>query len=277
MNFFQTTVEHFCNTVLENLLCMWLSFCQSNSLTNIFIYVTFYVATGTSTNEGGEIVNFTEFENDVLRAFRKLFDVFQKEACRDTYNIHFPDIKRLCLCSANENFKPFIKNVRNMESLFDLLAENRLHCNWIKIVFLEVIATRSKILENVLKNYEAVFFSKKLKEIWTHLPHRHIRNRYYEKLKATFDDRDPDNTTVREITEYCSSLLPTELDDFIIELSQKCLSITWLIPSNKVYQYFLSALTMPHNSRKDDFLLIGTWVVHHPQSVLQRLKMDYRK
>ena len=122
-----------------------------------------------------------------------------------------------------------------MENLFDLLAENRLHCNWIKIGFLEVIASRSKTLENVLKNYEAVFFSKKLKEIWAHVPLRQIRNKYYQKLKATFDDRDPDNTTVREVTEFCRFLLPTELDDFIIELSHKCLSITWLIPRNKVY------------------------------------------
>ena len=164
-----------------------------------------------------------------------------------------------------------------MENLFDLLAENRLHCNWIKIGFLEVIASRSKTLENVLKNYEAVFFSKKLKEIWAHVPLRQIRNKYYQKLKATFDDRDPDNTTVREVTEFCRFLLPTELDDFIIELSHKCLSITWLIPRNKVYEYFLSALTVPHKSRNDDFLQIGTWVVYHPRSVLQRLKMDYRK
>ena len=253
---------------------MYLTFCQSNNLicTNFI-----YVAIGISTSEGGEIVNFTKFENDVFRAFRKLFDVFQIEACSDTYVVHFPHIRRLCLCSAHENFKPLIRNVQNMESLFDLLAENKLHCNWIKIGFLEVIASRSKILENVLKNYEAVFFSKKLQEIWAHLPHRYIRNKYYEKLKATFDDKDPDNTTVREITEYCTSLLPTDLDDFIIELSHKCLSITWLIPSDKVYQYFLSALTVPHKSRKDDFLQIGAWVVHHPQSVLQKLKIDYGK
>lgn len=191
------------------------------------------------------------------------------------YGEEFPHIKRLCLYSAHENFKPYIKQVQNMESLFDLLAENKLHCNWIKIGFFEVIASISKILESALKNYEAVFFSKKLSEIWACRPHVDIRNKYHKKLKATFNDKDPDNTTVREITEYCTSLLPTDLDDFIIELSHKCLGITWLIPSDKVYQYFLSALTVPQKSRKEDFLQIGAWVVHHPQSVLQKLKMEF--
>ena len=179
--------------------------------------------------------------------------------------------------SAHENFKPYIKKVEDMKSLFDLLAENTLHCNWIKIRFFEVIASVSKMLEGILKNYEAVFFSKKLKDIWDSRPYRKIRNKYYEKLKAEFDTKDPDNTTVREITEYSKSLLPTDLDDFITELSRKCLSITWLIRSDKVYHYFLSALTLPQESRKEDFLQIGAWVAHHPQSVLQKLKMEFGK
>ena len=183
----------------------------------------------------------------------------------------------MCLLSAHENFKPYIKQVQDMKSLFVLLAENTLHCNWIKIKFLKVIASVSKKLEGILKNYESVFFSKKLKDIWDHRPHRNIRNKYYEKLKAEFDDKDPDNTTVREITEYSKTLLSTDLDDFIMELSRKCLGITWLIPSDKVYQYFLSALTLPQKSRKEDFLQIGAWVVYRPQSVLQKLKMEFGK
>ena len=248
----------------------------------LYIYILiisfYFLVIDISNSRGGEAAtNFAEFENDVFRAFRKLFDIFQREACRATYTEDFPYVKRLCLYSAHENFKPCIKQVEDMKSLFDLLAENTLHCNWIKIGFFEVIASISEILESILKNYEAVFFSKKLKDIWDSRPYRKIRNKYYDKLKAEFDDKDPDDTTVREITDYSKSLLPTDLDDFIMELSRKCLSITWLIPSDKVYYYFLSALTLPQKSRKEDFLQIGVWVVHHPRSVLQKLKMKFGK
>jgi len=106
-----------------------------------------------------------------------------------------------------------------------LFAESTLHCNWIKIGFLEVIASRIKTLEGLLKNYDAVIFSKKLSEIWSCLPQRLIRNRYYDKLKAIFIDKDPDNTTLREIKEYSRFSLATDLDDFIIEF---CHNYDWL-------------------------------------------------
>lgn len=235
----------------------------------------FYVAKDFSESE--KEINFAEFENDVFRAFKKLFDVFQTEACRATVAAHFPAIKRLCILSANEQFKPYIKKVGTMESLLDLLAESKLHCNWIKTGFLEAIASRSKTLDDLLKSYEEVFFSKKLSEIWDYLPLQHIRNRYYERLKAVFIKKDPDNTTLREIKEYSRFSLSTDLDDFIVEFCHNCLSITWLVPTDKVYQYFLSALTIPQKSRKEDFLQIGAWVVHHPQSVLQKLKVELGK
>lgn len=178
------------------------------------------------------------------------------------------------MISANKNFEQTIKAVRSMEELLDVLAENKLHCNWIKIGFLEAIASRSKMLKGLLRSYKAVFFSKKLSEIWGHLPQKFIRNRYYKKLKAVFHDKDPDNTTVKEVKDYSRYSQSTDLDDFIIELSNNCISITWLVPTDKVYQYFLSALTVRQESRQEDLLQIGTWVVHHPRSILQKLKME---
>jgi len=146
--------------------------------------------------------------------------VFQNEACKATYAMQFHQIKRLCIFAANEKFKPYIRQVQNMESLLDLLAESPLHCNWIKIGFLEVIASRIKTLEGLLKNYDAVIFSKKLSEIWSCLPQRFIRNKYYDKLKAIIIDKDPDNTTLREIKEYSRFLPAADLDDFITEFCQ---------------------------------------------------------
>ena len=223
----------------------------------------------------GETVDFSEFENDVFSAFTELFNIFQIEACKATYVKHFPYIKRLCILKANASFVPHVQRVQSMESLLDLLAGSKLHCNWVKIGFLEAIASRSKMLENVLKKYEAAFYPKKLSEIWEYLPCKLIRNKYYEKLKIIFNDKDPDNTTITEVKRYCRSSLATDLDDFIIEFCHNCLTVTWLVPTDKVYHHFLSVLTIPQESRQENFLQIGTWVVHHPQSVLQKLKAEF--
>ena len=203
-----------------------------------------------------------------------LFDKFQTEISKATYVTHFRLIKRMCLLTANDSFKPCIEQVQSMESLLDLLAVNRLHCNWIKIGFLEDIAqvSRSKELTNLLKDYKAVIFSKKLSEIWASRPHQHVCNKYYKKLTTIFNDKNPENTTVEEVRDCCGHV---DLDDFIIEFCHKCLSLTWLIPTDKVYQQFLSVLTVPQESRQENFLEIGTWIVHHPQSVLQKLKAEF--
>lgn len=227
-------------------------------------------------DSGGEVIDFAEFENDVFEAFTKLFDRFQMEACKSTYAEHFSHIKRLCVRRANEIFKPHIERVCDMESLFDLLAGSKLHFNWIKIGFLKAIAARSEMLEKLLKEYESVFFPKKLSEVWAYLPCRHIRNKYYDKLKVIFHDKDPDNTTLREINQFSRFLPPgTDLDDFVIEFCHNCLSVTWLIPTDKVYQRFLSMLAVPQELSQEDVLQIGTWAVYHPQSVLQKLKMEF--
>ena len=227
-------------------------------------------------DSGMEIIDFATFDNDVHRAFKALFDMFQAELHRATYARQFTDIRRLCMLSANENFRRQIKQVQNMESLLDLLAENTVHCNWIKIEILEAIARRSRELQKLLQKYKEVIFSKKLREIWAYLPHILIRNKYYQKLKSIFNDKDPDDTTLGEIRKYSKVSLPTtDLDDFIIEFCHNCLSVTWLVPTNKVHQYFLSAFTIPQRSRQEDYLQIGAWVVYHPQSVLQKLKVEF--
>ena len=199
-----------------------------------------------------------------------MFNVFQTETA--LFNFHY--VKTLCVASANGQFKCLIKQVKDYRSLFILLADNKLHCNWLRLKIFEAIsiATGSKRLENTLKEYKKTVFSKTLHEIWDCLPHGNpVRNNYYEKLTITFKDK-PENVTVEKLKEHCTSPLTNDLDDFIIDIHHNCVTITWLIPTDKAYQFFLSALTVPQESREDDFLQIGVWEVYQPQFVLQKLR-----
>ena len=220
-----------------------------------------------------EEVDFTKHGNDVYQAFIQLLTIFQREAAF----LHFPSIKTSCIASASGKLESAMYDVQNSDGIFCLLACNKLHCNWMRITFFEaiVVATNSRKLEGILNKYKDALFSKTLKEIWDSLPHNPVRSKYYEKLKVTFKDKDPEKITVKEFKEYCASQVTTDLDDFIVEMYHKCLSITWLVPTDKVYKLFLSALIVPQESRQDDCLEIGVWAVYHPQSVLEKLKMVF--
>ena len=238
---------------------------------NVLTYICIYVAYD-CTDDISE-VDFTKHGNNAYQAYVELLAIFQTAAAF----LDFPTIKTSCIASARGTLKSEIYKVTSRDELFNLLALNELYCNWMRITFFEAIvfATKNKRLEGILNKYKDAFFSKTLAEMWDFLPHNPVRNKYYEKLKATFNDKDPEKITVQELKEYCASQETTDLDDLIIDIYQKCLNVTWLVPTDKVYKLFLSALIVPQESRQDDCLEIGAWVVYHPQSVLERLKIDF--
>ena len=57
-------------------------------------------------------------------------------------------------------------------------------------------------------------------------------------------------------------------------IEEGSLKITWFIPTDKVYESYLSALMLPHESRLDSYLQIGDWVVYNPLLVLQKLQRE---
>ena len=52
------------------------------------------------------------------------------------------------------------------------------------------------------------------------------------------------------------------------------LVVTWLIPTNEIYQTYLSFLTVPQQSRKDELIQVGTWMAYPPQNVLQKYQEE---
>ena len=175
----------------------------------------------------------------------------------------------MCVAQSKQPLSTLLRCASDSHSFFSVLAENNIYCNWIRISFLEIIA-HAHTDENLVKlidNYKKSTFSKPLHKVWSHLPHYSIRDKFYTELKATFHDKDPDSVTVEELVKITPELAK-EIEMLIAVVQQKSLVISWLIPTDKVYQAYLSFLTVPQQSRTDQLLEFGSWMAYLPRSVL---------
>ena len=143
------------------------------------------------------------------------------------------------------------------------------------VEYLEIMASasRSENLKGVLKNYTDVILSKTLGEIWDCMPSFHsMKTKCYSKVRAKFQEKDPNDVTVQELTKKCKPKFIEKIALHIMQIDKGSLTITWCILVEEAYQAYLSALSIPKEHREEDFLQIGIWVVHHPQFVIQELK-----
>ena len=222
-----------------------------------------------------EEINFAEFK-DVSLAFNALFSSLQKEV-RSYHD--FLILKTACVTRANEKLTAEIKKTQDTNSLFELLAENKAHCNWLNIRFLEVIATatgNSKLI-SLIVSYKDAIYSKTLREVWDHIPYRTVRTKYYSTLQIKFEGKDPDTVTVEELKRMCEPYLIKEFAILIAVIEEGSLRITWFIPTDAVHQAYLSALVLPKELRQDSYLQIGDWIIHHPIHVLKNLHKEHCK
>ena len=241
------------------------------------MYVCMYVTNLLFTDNGSsdhETLDFTEYK-DVPLAYTALFSTLLREV---KIKGDFVTIQTACEDRADRKLRKQIKKTRDVNSLFKLLAENKSHCNWLDVRFLEVIATASGSIKlvNLIQDYKKNIYSKTLREVWTSIPHHKVRTKYHSKLQVKFDGKNPDDVTVEEFKRTCKPYLVKKIVKLIAVIKENSISITWLIPTDTVYEYYLSTLIMPQELRQDSYLQIGDWVVHHPLHVLQVLQKDYR-
>ena len=226
-------------------------------------------------SHGNETLDFTQFE-DVSLAFSALFSRIQREV-KSKNDKDFDFIKIACVARANHKLSEQILRTGDINDLFQLFAENKPHCNWLHVRFLEVIATAcgNSELVNLICSYKKIIFSKKLREVWGCLPYHRVRTEYYAKLQIKFDGKDPDSVTVEQLKKMCEPYLIKEIALTFTIIEEESLRVTLLIPTTIVYKAYQSALIIPEDLRLDSLLQIGDWVVHHPRHVLQNLQKDY--
>ena len=218
-------------------------------------------------------VNFNEYD-DVSNAFDQLFIICQRVI--KVSSEEFKAIRNSCLARANEPLRGLIKHAANIHCLFEVLAENNKYCNWMDVRFLKTlaIACGNKNLQSLIENYTDVIYSKHLCEVWDYIPHySRVRDKYYSEIKAKFGDRDPDSVTVKELISS-KPQLAKQIAMLIAVVEHESLVVTWVIPTDEVYQGYLSFLTIPQQSRKDELIQFGSWVAYPPQSVLQKCKEE---
>ena len=214
-------------------------------------------------------VNFADY-NNVAIAFAKLISIFTDELQHEK----FATIRTACLTRANKKFQKKICKTIDICSLFELLSRNPLYFNWMNVKYLETmaVASKSEKLENILKGYTDVIFSKKLGGIWNCIPSFHsTRTKYYSKVKARFPEKVPDEVTVEELIN-CKPKFARKIALHITKIDKGSLTVTWCILAEEAYQAYLLALAIHQECREDDFLQIGVWVAHHPQFVILELK-----
>ena len=218
-------------------------------------------------------VNFNLYE-DVADAFVKLFTVCQ-QVIKMSSNEKFRTIKNSCISRAGKPLGGLIKRATDTDGFFEILADNNKYCNWMNISLLSTmaIACGNEHLQALIKDYKNVIYSRTLRDVWNCLPHYPVRGKYYGKLQATFGDKDPDNMTVDELVKN-EPQLAKKIAMLIAVVERKSLLVTWLIPTDEVYQTYLSFLTVPQKSRKDELVQFATWMAYPPQNVMQRYEKE---
>lgn len=124
---------------------------------------------------------------------------------------------------------------------------------------------------NLIKDYKQAIFSKSLQDVWRSLPHHYpVKDKideYYSELKQKLD-RNPDSMTIQELLDS-EPKLTTDIALLLAVVKVHSLLISWLIPTDVVYQAYLTYLTVPQQERIDRFIQFGNWMAHLPECVLQ--------
>ena len=177
------------------------------------------------------------------------------------------------MVQAKEPLFSSLRHASDSRCFFKAFSENNMYFNWIHLSFLEIIANSyvNDSLVNLIKDYKQAIFSKPLRELWNSLPHSSIKeeiDKYYSELKQKLGDRNPDNMTVEELL-HSQPRLTRKIALLFAVIREESLLISWLIPTDQVYQAYLSFLTVPQQERVDKFIQFGNWMAHLPECVLQ--------
>ena len=231
-----------------------------------------YVHTDDGSDDKEIKINFSAYD-DVSNAFDKLFTICQKAT--KVSSEEFKTIRNSCVARASEPLRGLIKCATDTHCLFEILADNNKYCNWMNVSFLKVIAIAcdNENLQSLIENYTNVIYSKPLREVWNCIPHYSVRDKYYSELKATFGDKDPDNMTVGELKKS-KPQLAKKIAMLIAVVEEGSLLVTWLIPTDELYQAYLSFLTVPQQSRMDELVQFGNWMAYLPKNVLQKYEKE---
>ena len=184
-------------------------------------------------------------------------------------------VRDACVVQAKEPLCSSLQRASDGRCLFKTFSENNMYFNWIHLSFLEIVANSyvNDSLVSLIEDYKQAIFSKSLREVWSSLPHSLVKDKidnYYSELTQKLEGkgRNPDDMTVQQLLNS-EPKLTMEIALLLAVVQEKSLLISWLIPTDQVYQAYLSFLTVPQQERIDNFIQFGNWIAHLPGYVLQ--------
>ena len=224
------------------------------------------------------VISKEEFEsyNDVGKAFIALqtkMGILLKSAT-------FPAIRRACIAQMHnpggadlsQELVQQISKTQNIDDLFDLLVCIP-YWSWIDIRILEmmVIASDNPQAGELLNNYKAAIFSKKLIDLLPNVFGKEIDEERYTKVAAKVQ-KDPKEMTVSDLLEVQSKLeidiMNIKKGSCILEYLEKgCIEIHWYIPTSCVDGAYQTARVKCYqfNDLHLQYLKIGHYpVIHDP-------------
>ena len=224
------------------------------------------------------VVSKEEFEkhDDV----GKSFIVLQTNTRALLQNANCGDLRRACIAQRqnpggadlSEELLDKISLTESNDNLFDLLVRMP-YWSWIDIRILEVmvVASKSSHASQLVENYKAAVFSKRLIDLLPSVPSMEVKEKYYAKVIAKIK-KDHNEITVADLLKFQSKLEAVILDIkkgvcILEHLEQGCVEAHWYIPTNCVdHAYRNAKLKCYHfNDLHVQYIKIGCYpVIHNP-------------
>ena len=193
---------------------------------------------------------FQSFKNNVGNAFialqTKMRELLKSANCNNLENACIAQQHNPRGVELSQKLIKEISTRESSEKLFDLLV-NSPYWSWIEIRLLEalVIASENPQACELLDNYKAVVFSKRLFDLLPNVPKKKVKEKDYSKIKAKLN-KDCNVITVADLLEFQSHLEDVIMDIkkgkcIIKHLKKGCMEIHWYIPTSCIKRAYWNA------------------------------------
>ena len=231
------------------------------------------------------VVSKEEFEkhDDV----GKSFIILQTKMRALLQKANYGDLRRACIAQMHnpggadlsQELIQRILTIDNIDALLDLLVCTP-YWSWIDIRILEmmVVASGSSQALQLLENYKAAVFSKRLIDLLPNVPSKEVKDKYYAKV-VTKIKKDHNEVTIADLLKFQSQLERVIMDIkkgvcMLEHLEQGCVEAHWYIPTNCVDRAYQNAkLKCYHfNDLHLQYLKIGCYpVIHNPHFIVPQV------
>ena len=232
-------------------------------------------ATVSQTQKGTTLISKEEFEsyqNDVGSAFialqAKMRALLKDANCDDLRNACITQQHNPRGAELSRELKDKIFAIERSDKLFDLLVDSP-YWSWIDIRILEAMVTASHNPQarELLGNYKAVVFSKRLLDLLPNVPSKEVKEKYYEKVVAKMKGHD--EVTVANLLEFQSYLeaviMVIKKGTCILKhLKKGCVEGHWYIPTSCVDKAYKNARAKHHQFSECHLQLQSLKIGHNP-------------